>query len=366
MTETDDNDRILEKAWDGDRLSCDEAERLFYLPLHELGRLADHRRNLAKAADYDGAGDRIVTYIIDRNINYTNVCSVGCSFCAFYRREGAPDAYVIGRDELAEKIRETVDAGGAQIMLQGGQHPGLPMDWYLELLRFIKEKFPGVNVHGFSPSEFIHFRELFRKPLREILRAFVDAGLGSIPGGGAEVLVDRVRREVSPGKACVDDWLSVMEEAHAMGLRTTATMMFGQAEDLRDRIEHMRRIRDLQDRTGGFTAFICWTFQPENTRLGGDKAGPQEYLRTQALARIFLDNFRNVQSSWVTQGPEVGQLALKFGANDLGSIMLEENVVSSAGTSYRMTAADMERLISELGYEPRRRNVLYELVADSD
>jgi cyclic dehypoxanthinyl futalosine synthase len=355
-------DQLLQKVWDGGRITRPEALRLYSLPLEELGALADRRRQLAKAADFGGRGNEIVTYIIDRNINYTNVCNVYCKFCAFYRTEKDADAYVISLEEMDQKIEETVALNGTQILLQGGHHPKLTMQWYLDLLSHIKSRFPQVNIHGFSPSEFVHFREVFNLPMEEIIRQFHAAGLGSIPGGGGEILVDRVRQRVSPLKAMSDDWLGVMDTAHRLGLKSSATMMFGHVETVEDRIEHLDRLRVQQDLTGGFTAFICWTFQAENTRLKAPAAGADQYLRTQALARIYLDNFVNVQSSWVTQGLDIGQVALKHGANDLGSIMIEENVVSQAGTTFRMTVADMHRLIKDLGYEPRQRDNWYRLV----
>jgi cyclic dehypoxanthinyl futalosine synthase len=355
-------DDLRQKVWDGGRISAAEARQLFHLPLAELGQLADRRRQLKQAGAYAGRGNEIVTYIIDRNINYTNVCNVYCKFCAFYRTEKDADAYVISVPEMDRKITETVALGGTQILLQGGHHPKLTLSWYLDLLSHIKSRFPQVNIHGFSPSEFIHFRTVFNLPLEEIIAQFARAGLGSIPGGGAEILVDRVRRQISPRKAMSDDWLSVMDIAHRQGLKSSATMMFGHVETLDERIEHFERLRAQQDKTGGFTAFIGWTFQPENTVLKAPKAGAHDYLRTQALARIYLDNFPNVQSSWVTQGPEIGQIALQYGANDLGSIMIEENVVSQAGASFHMTVKDMRRLIAELGYEPHQRDNWYRLV----
>jgi cyclic dehypoxanthinyl futalosine synthase len=359
-------DDLLQRVWNGQRITPAEARRLYALPLEELGSLADRRRQLAKAPAYGGRGNEIVTYIVDRNVNYTNVCNVYCKFCAFYRVEGDDDAYVISHEEMDRKIEETVAQGGTQILLQGGHHPKLTKQWYLDLLSHMKSRFPQVNIHGFSPSEFIHFREVFNEPLDQIIRDFVAAGLGSIPGGGGEILVDRVRKRVSPLKAMSNDWLEVMAVAHRLGLRSTATMMFGHVETLEDRIEHLDRVRTQQDETKGFTAFIGWTFQPENTKLRAPTVGAHEYLRTQALARIYLDNFENVQSSWVTQGPEIGQVALKYGANDLGSIMIEENVVSQAGASFRMTVADMHRLIGDLGYEPRQRDNWYRLVEASN
>ncbi len=355
-------DALLNKVWDGQRIDSAEALRLYHLPLEELGALADRRRQLQKAAAYGGRGNEVVTFIVDRNVNYTNVCNVYCKFCAFYRNEKDSDAYVISLEEMDRKIEETVALGGTQILLQGGHHPKLSKQWYLDLLSHMKGKFPQVNIHGFSPSEFVHFREVFQEPLEKILADFKAAGLGSVPGGGGEILVDRVRQRISPLKAMSDDWLEVMDVAHRLGLRSSATMMFGHVEGVEDRIEHLERVRAQQDKSKGFTAFICWTFQAEHTRLQAPTVGAHEYLRTQALARIYLDNFDNVQSSWVTQGQEIGQVALKFGANDLGSIMIEENVVSQAGAIFRMTVADMQRLIRELGYEPRQRDNWYQLV----
>jgi cyclic dehypoxanthinyl futalosine synthase len=355
-------DDLLHKAWEGARINQAEALRLYQLPLDELGTLADRRRHLAKAAAYDGRGNEIVTYIVDRNINYTNVCNVYCKFCAFYRVEGDNDAYVITFDEIDRKIEETIALGGSQILMQGGHHPKLSMSWYLDLLSHIKSKFPRINIHGFSPSEFIHFREVFNLSLEEIIGQFVKAGLGSIPGGGGEILVDRVRKRIAPLKAMSDDWLNVMDVAHRRGINSTATMMFGHVENVEDRIEHLERVRAQQDKTAGFTAFIAWTFQAEHTRLKAPTVGAHEYLRMQALSRIYLDNIPNIQSSWVTQGQDIGQVALKYGANDLGSIMIEENVVSQAGTTFRMGVADMQRLIRDLGYEPRQRDNWYHLL----
>jgi cyclic dehypoxanthinyl futalosine synthase len=353
---------LQQKVWDGKRISPGEALQLYSLPLEELGALADHRRQLARAGAWNGRGNEVVTYIVDRNVNYTNVCNVYCKFCAFYRTEKDEDAYVITLDEMDRKIEETVALGGTQILMQGGHHPKLTKQWYLDLLSHIKSRFPNINIHGFSPSEFVHFREVFNEPLDKIISDFKAAGLGSIPGGGGEILVDRVRRRISPLKAMSDDWLEVMDVAHRLGLNSSATMMFGHVETITDRIEHLERLRAQQDKTKGFTAFICWTFQAEHTKLRAPTVGAHEYLRTQALGRIYLDNFPNVQSSWVTQGQEIGQIALRYGANDLGSIMIEENVVSQAGTTFRMTVADMKRLIAELGYEPRQRDNWYNLV----
>jgi len=395
-------DELLQKVWDGQRINQAEAARLYSLPLEELGALADRRRQLAKANAYHRRGNEIVTYNVDRNVNYTNICNVYCKFCAFYRTEKDDDAYVISLPELDRKIEETIALGGNQVLLQGGHHPKLTKQWYLDLLSHVNNKFPGFNIHGFSPSEFVHFREVFNEPLEKIIGDFQAAGLGSIPGGGGEILVDRVRQRISPLKAMSDDWLEVMDVAHRLGLYSSATMMFGHVETVADRIEHLERLRRQQDKSlqraadmlsagqtteepsrgqsvaarmkstpddksspvqpGHFTAFICWTFQAEHTKLRAPTVGAHEYLRTQALGRIYLDNFANIQSSWVTQGLEIGQVALKFGANDLGSIMIEENVVSQAGATFRMTVPDMHRLIQDLGYEPHQRNNWYQLV----
>jgi cyclic dehypoxanthinyl futalosine synthase len=355
-------DELLQTVWEGRRIGPDDALRLYRLPLEELGMLAHRRRQLARAAAHGGRGNHIITYIVDRNVNYTNVCNVYCKFCAFYRTEADDDSYVITFEEMDRKIEETLALGGTQILMQGGHHPKLSLAWYLDLLSHIKSKFPQVNIHGFSPSEFIHFRDVFGLPLEDIMAQFARAGLGSIPGGGGEILVDRVRQRISPLKAMSDDWLSVMDVAHRLGLSSTATMMFGHVETIADRVEHLERVRAQQDKSKGFTAFIAWTFQAEHTRLKAPTVGAHEYLRTQALSRIYLDNFPSVQSSWVTQGPEIGQVALQFGANDLGSIMIEENVVSQAGTTYRMGVADMRRLIEELGYEAHQRDNWYHLL----
>ena len=355
-------DDLCQKVWNGERISEAEAIELYHLPLQQLGALADRRRRLAKADAYDGQGNDIVTYIVDRNINYTNVCNVYCKFCAFWRSEKQADAYVITHDEIDKKIEETIALGGTQILMQGGHHPRLDKQWYLDLLSHIRDTFPQINIHAFSPSEFIHFRDVFDEPLETLIKDFRDAGLGSIPGGGGEILVDEVRKRIAPLKAMSDDWLEVMEIAHQLDMATTATMMFGHVESIEDRVEHLDRVRRQQDKTGGFTAFIAWTFQAENTKLKAPTVGANEYLRMQALSRIYLDNVPNIQSSWVTQGLEIGQVALKYGANDLGSIMIEENVVSEAGTTFRMGVADMQRLIEGIGYTARQRDNWYRLV----
>ncbi len=352
----------IDKVLTGERINQDDARILYALPLVELGELANRRRMIAKRAAYLGRGEKIVTYIIDRNINYTNVCNVYCKFCAFYRTEKDHDHYVLTHEQLDQKLGELRAIGGVQILLQGGHHPSLNIDWYLSMLNYIREKYPEINIHGFSPPEFNHFSEVFKMPLREVIMQFKNAGLGSIPGGGGEILVDAVRNRIAPLKCNSDQWLKVMEIAHELGLKSSATMMFGHVETLDDRIEHLERIRAQQDATGGFTAFICWTFQAEHTKLRAEAVGSGEYLRMQALSRIYLDNIENLQSSWVTQGPKIGQIALKYGANDFGSVMMEENVVSSAGTSFRLAKEQIEELIADSGYEPHRRNNWYELI----
>jgi len=352
----------VDKVLAGERISRAEARALYSLPLQELGELANIRRKQLKREAYDGRGTDIVTYIVDRNINYTNVCNVYCKFCAFYRTEKDGDHYVLSQEQIDAKLQELSDNGGVQVLLQGGHHPKLGIDHYLTMLAHIREKFPHINIHGFSPPEFNHFAAVFGMPLREVIARFKEAGLGSIPGGGGEILVDRVRDRISPLKCKTNEWLEVMRIAHELGLNSSCTMMFGHVETVEDRIEHLERLRATQDETGGFTAFICWTFQPEHTVLKAEPVGAGEYLRMQALSRIYLDNIPNVQSSWVTQGPKIGQVALAYGANDFGSVMMEENVVSAAGTTYCLTKEDIEGLIREAGYEPHRRNTWYQLL----
>ena len=348
---------ILEKAAAG--LRIDVAEGLALLESSDLAAL----RRAADAVTRRRHPEPFRTYNVDRNINYTNVCTSGCQFCAFSRTTDADDAYVLSRDELHRKIEETVALGGNQILLQGGMNPELAIEWYEELLEDIRRHFPSINVHGFSPTEIDSLASISGLSIREVLVRLKQAGLGSLPGGGAEILADRVRNEVSPRKASADRWLEVCRVWHELGGRGSATMMFGHVETLAERLEHLRRLRRLQDETSGFTAFIPWTFQPTNTGLSDlPKAGAFEYLKTLAVSRLFLDNFANIQASWVTQGLAVGQLAMRFGANDFGSVMIEENVVAAAGVSFRATEAQIRDAIEGAGYSPRRRNVFYEIV----
>ena len=348
---------LLEKAIAGQRLSKSEGLALLQqAELPVLGAAADAVSRRMHPEPYR-------TYNIDRNINYTNICTAVCDFCAFYRKPKSEEGYVLPREVIYEKIEETIQLGGNQILLQGGLHPDYKLDWYESLLSDLRARFPSVNIHGFSPPEIHHFTKVNKLPLKTVLERLKEAGLGSLPGGGAEILVDRVRKEITRGKVLTDDWLNVMRVWHELGGHSSATMMFGHVETLEERIEHLERIRQLQDETGGFTAFICWTFQPDNTDL--DHVAPLgsfEYLKMLAVSRLYLDNVPSLQSSWVTQGLKIGQLALIFGANDMGSLMLEENVVAQAGTVHYLTLDQIRASIAELGYEPRQRDVHYQLV----
>jgi cyclic dehypoxanthinyl futalosine synthase len=352
-----DHEDVLDKALRGERLTRDDGVALQNAPLTRLGEVADELRRRR-------AGDT-VTFIKDRNVNYTNVCDTYCSFCAFYRKPGHDEGYVLSREELYEKIQETVDAGGVQILMQGGVHPDLDLEWFEDMLRDVKDRFD-IHMHAFSPEE---INDLARKEdmsYREVLRRLRDAGLDSIPGGGGEILADRVRDEISPYKVTKSEWLGVMRAAHDLGISTTATMMYGTVETWDERIDHLLRLRDLQDETGGFMAFICWDFQPGDTPLAR-KTGPKgpsatDYLRTLATARIVLDNFENFQSSWVTQGGKVGQMALAYGANDMGSTMMEENVVAEAGADFRMTEDEIVRVIEDAGRPAALRDQKYNVL----
>lgn len=352
---------VLDKVVAGERLTGDEGTAL--LESHDLTAIGAAADSVARRMH----PEPFRTYNIDRNINYTNACTAVCDFCAFYRPPDHPDVYVLPIETLLNKIEETVELGGDQILLQGGLHPKLPMEWYEDMLRSVKQRFPKLNIHGFSPPEIYHFTKIAKQPLETVLQRLKAAGLGSIPGGGGEILVDRVRKEITRGKVLTDDWLNVMRVWHKLGGKSTATMMFGHVETLPERIEHLERIRALQDETGGFTAFISWTFQPDNTEMDHiPPAGAFEYLKTQAVTRLYLDNIPNIQSSWVTQGEKVGQLALLFGANDMGSLMIEENVVSQAGTVHHLSLESIRRCIRNAGYIPRQRNVFYEYIDEAD
>ena len=352
-------DLAARKVEAGERLTRGDAVALYRdAPTHQLGRLAD----LVRARRHP---DGVVTYIVDRNVNYTNVCVARCNFCAFYREVGAADGYVLGFDEIFAKIEETVALGGVQLLLQGGHNPDLPLTWYEDLFRAVKQRYPDFKLHALSPPEVIHLSRLSQLPVRDVLQRLIAAGMDSIPGGGAEILVDRVRRLLNCySKASAAEWLDVMETAHELGLRTTATMMYGSVERMEERIEHLLRLRELQDRTGGFTAFITWSYQPPNTELGGAEATGVEYLRTLAIARLVLDNFDNLQASWVTQGGKIGQLSLAFGANDMGSVMIEENVVRAAGAAYCMDEVEITRNVEDAGFVARRRNMHYEILGE--
>jgi len=326
--------------------------------LLELGGLAD-------AARWKLHPERVVTYIIDRNINYTNVCVADCKFCAFYRRPKHAEGYVLSFEEIGRKIDEVKALGGVQILMQGGHNPYIPFEWYLDLLRYIKRNHP-IHIHGFSPSEVDFFAGRFGMTIEQVIKELVAAGLDSIPGGGGEILVQEIRDRVARKKAGADRWLEVMEIAHRLRLRTSVTMMYGLGETTADRIEHLFRVREVQRRSGGFTAFICWPLQPEHSAMADmPKTDAVTYLRTQAIARIVLEEVPNIQASWVTMGPKIGQVALRFGANDFGSLMMEENVVSAAGTTYRLTLPEMRRLIADAGYTPKQRRQDYTILDDA-
>jgi cyclic dehypoxanthinyl futalosine synthase len=356
-------EQIANKVRDGGRVDAHEALELYrHAPTHLLGSLADGIRARKHP-------ERYVTYIIDRNVNYTNVCVARCNFCAFYRPVGSDQGYVLGFDEIFRKIDETIAVGGNQLLLQGGHNPDLPIAWYEDLFRAVKSRYPAFKLHALSPPEVLHIARLKQLTPSHVIDRLFSAGLDSIPGGGAEILVDRVRKLLNcHGKASSDEWIGVMRDAHHAGLRTTATMMYGTVETDEERIEHMMRLRDLQDETGGFTAFITWSFQPDHTELGAERqlgeATGVDYLRTLALSRIVLDNFDNLQASWVTQGGKVGQLSLAYGANDMGSVMIEENVVRAAGASYCMDEVEIVVNVEDAGFIPKRRNMHYEVLGD--
>ncbi len=328
--------------------------------LNELGAMA-----LAKKRELHPK--KITTFIVDRNINYTNICWVNCDFCAFYRHQKDDDAYILSFEEIGKKIEELLEIGGTQILFQGGVHPKLKIEWYEELVEWIHKNYPTITIHGFSAVEIEYIARISKLSYREVLERLHAKGLSSMPGAGAEILVDRVREIISPHKLTTDQWLEIHKTAHEIGMKTTATMMFGSMESDEDIVEHLRRIRELQDETGGFRAFIMWSFQPNNTKLKErfpdiHKQSSNRYLRLLAVSRLYLDNFKNIQSSWVTQGSYIGQLALLFGANDLGSTMMEENVVAAAGARNRMNQQEMIKLIKDIGEIPAKRDTAYNIL----
>jgi cyclic dehypoxanthinyl futalosine synthase len=349
---------LLARAASGERLSVAEGQRIFEeASLFELGAAADSVRRQKHPRG-------VVTYIVDRNVNYTNVCTTSCRFCAFYRPVGHAEGYVLSREVLREKLQEVVDAGGVQILLQGGLNPELRIEWYEDLFRWMKSEFP-LGLHALSPEEIIHISEIENLSVEIVLKRLHAAGLDSVPGGGAEILVDRVRKVIAKTKCRSEAWLGVMRTAHHLGLRSSCTMMYGTVDTVHDRMLHLAKLRELQDETGGFTAFFCWDFQHEQgTHILPSQTGTEHYLRMQAISRLMLDNVDHVGASWVTQGPDVGQVALRFGADDFGSVMFEENVVSSAGTTFRIDASAMEAKIREAGFKPVRRNVRYDWLGE--
>ena len=347
---------IREKVLEGQRLSFEDGLFLFdKADLLELGNLSNFIRQQKHP-------NSIVSYIIDRNINYTNFCVAKCDFCAFYEDLGSEHGYVLSHEEIAEKIQETLDLGGTQILMQGGLHPKLKIDYFEELFRFIQKNFPTIRIHSLSPAEISYIAKISGLSLEDTIIRLKASGLASIPGGGAEILVDEVRKELNAYKTQSSEWLHVMETAHKIGMKTTATMMFGHIESIEHRLEHLTKIRDLQDHTLGFTAFIPWTYQPENTKLGGEKSTSHDYLKTLAISRLMLDNIPNIQVSWVTMGAKIAQVALQFGGNDFGSLMIEENVVAAAGVNFRMSLDEIKRIISNAGYEPHQRDMEYNLL----
>jgi cyclic dehypoxanthinyl futalosine synthase len=347
--------KTIQKAEKGKRLDADEGLALFQkADLLTLGELANGARKRIHP-------ERLVTFVVDRNINYTNVCVNKCAFCAFYRELDSPEAYILPNEEIFKKIEETIAQGGTQILMQGGVHPELGMEYFEDLFSAIKSRYT-IQIHSLSPAEITFLSDKTNISIADTLKRLRAAGLDSIPGGGAEILVDRVRKKVSPNKIRWRQWAAVMKEAHIMGMPTTATMMFGSVETDKEVVEHLVRLRNIQDETNGFTAFIPWTYQPGNTKLGGRSATAVEYLKVLALSRIILDNFRNIQASWVTQGAKIAQVALEFGANDFGSTMIEENVVAAAGVTFRMTRQEIVNLIQDAGYVPAQRDTRYNVL----
>ncbi len=343
------------KVLAGERLSTEDGLALFQVTnLPWLAFLADTVRRRKRP-------ENEVTYVVGRIINYTNVCWVKCSFCAFYRLPGHQEGYVLSREEIFQKIQELVEHGGTEVLFQGGLNPALKIDYFEDTFRAIKERFP-IHIHGLSPAELIYLAKISQLSFQEMLLRLKAAGLGSIPGGGAEILMEEVRQTISPLKDTVEEWLDFMRTAHRVGIPSTATMMFGSVETPEHRVEHLLRLRSLQDETRGFTAFVAWNFQPEGTELNGKRASAFDYLRTMAVSRLMLDNFDNIQASWLTQGPKVAQIALQYGVNDLGSTIFEEQVVSAGGAKFMASREEMERAIVDAGYIPRVRNTRYEVI----
>ncbi|GGH14013.1 cyclic dehypoxanthinyl futalosine synthase [Paenibacillus segetis] len=361
MTAIDD---ILDKALQGERLNLEDTIRLF--ESNEIEKMG-HTANILMERKHP---EPVTTFVIGRNINYTNVCDVYCRFCAFYRRPGSEEGYVLPDEVIFQKIQETMDVDGTEILMQGGTNPNLPFSYYTDLLKAIKERFPEITMHSFSPAEIMKMKEVSDGlSLEEVVRQIHEAGLDSLPGGGAEILDDRTRRKISRLKGSWTDWMDVMKTAHRIGMNTTATMVIGLGESMEERALHLMRVRDAQDEciqngydSEGFLAFIPWTFQPDNTNLKLDRQTPQEYLKTVAISRIVLDNIKNIQSSWVTMGPEIGKLSLQYGCNDFGSTMIEENVVSSAGATYKVNIESITEIIREAGKIPAQRNTRYEIL----
>jgi cyclic dehypoxanthinyl futalosine synthase len=347
---------LYRKIEEGHRISPEEALTLFKEgDLLTLGRLADQINKLKN--------QNLVGYVIDRNINYTNVCVLRCKFCAFRRDKGDEDAWEHSYEEIDQKVEELLQHNGTQILMQGGHHPEWKLDYYVNLVRHIREKYPTITIHAFSPPELDHISRLCKISYEDTLKALKEAGLHSIPGGGAEILVDSIRQRISAGKVNSENWLKVAETGHKLGIQGSATMMFGHVETLEDRVTHLNKLRELQDRTHGFFAFIPWTYVPGNSPMGGESVGGVEYLKTLAICRIFLDNFQNIQVSWLTQGLKIAQIALQFGGNDLGSTLLEENVVRSTGVPNQTNVPELRRIVKEWGYTPRQRDTFYNTVA---
>ncbi|OEF98094.1 dehypoxanthine futalosine cyclase [Vulcanibacillus modesticaldus] len=349
-------DRILQKALNGDRLTLEDGIRLF--ESDEIEKIGNAANEIKKRFH----PEPITTFVIGRNINYSNVCDTYCRFCAFYKKPGEEGSYVLTNEEILEKIQEMVDVGGTEVLMQGGTHPDLPFEYYLNLLRDIKQRFPKVHMHSFSPAEILKMKDVSGLSLEETLRQIHEAGLDSLPGAGAEILDDRTRQKISRKKGTWREWIEVMKAANKVGLSTTGTMVIGFGESMEERVLHLIRLREAQDESKGFLAFIPWTFQPDNTNLKAEKVKPEEYLKTVAISRLILDNIPNIQASWVTVGAEVGKKSLFYGCNDFGSTMMEENVVSAAGTAHKINTNQIIRLIREAGFIPAQRNTKYEIL----